>query len=137
MDQATVQANVRQQVEAIQNSALCTAFSWRVEVGDLVLFVLMLRRGVASDSYLLRVGLDDYPRRAPSFVFVDKASKTPANQSWPPGVKHNHDRPGICIPGTRECHEIYHANEARYQWDAAQTPVLDTLARIQRLMDRN
>ena len=79
---------------------------------------------------------DDFSRRPPSYIFVHVRTREMNDAAWPPGVRHSQPPPGICTPGTRECHENYHLNDAKYRWDPKENAVLVTLAEIHRMMER-
>jgi hypothetical protein len=136
MDLDTVRAKMMAQVNRAANSAMARAFGWSFEIEDLALYALLRHRRRSEHTYLLRVSFEEFPRRAPSYVFVDRQNKEVTDAAWPPGVKHGDPLPGICTPGTRECHEKYHANDAQYAWDAERYTFLDTLLRIHNLMER-
>jgi hypothetical protein len=137
MDIETVRTKMLAQVNQARSSALVGAYSWAFEVEDLTLYVTMSRRRKAEQVFMLRVEFDDFPRRAPSYVFVDRGSRQLTPTAWPPNVKHNDNvLPGMCTPGTREFHEKWHLNDAQHPWDADRYTVLDTLQRIHAMMER-
>lgn len=132
MDPETVKAKMREQVADV--GKISPAYGWKLKDDGLFLHVEMGHRRKSSPVYLLQISFDDYPQRAPSYVFVDIGSLEPG--SWPPNVQHSAQPPGICTPGTRECIEIYHKGEAQYQWDPQKYPVRLVLMEIQRMLER-
>lgn len=135
MDQQTIEAKMATQLQEAQRSAMTKVFAWEYEVSGLVTYIRMRPRKHLDRSYLLRVSFDDYPQRAPSYVFVDATSRQLSDGAWPPGVKHSDPLPGICTPGTREFHEKYHAGDAQYPWSEQRYSFLDTLQRIHALIE--
>lgn len=136
MDRETSQQIMGQQLAAVKASGFGEACSWEIEQQDLAAFVLLRPRRDHNQSFLLLVEFDDLPRRAPSYVFVDSESRQECASVWPPGLRQDDNPPGICTPGTREFHEHYHVNDRQYPWSLELYPVLQTLAEIQRLMER-
>jgi hypothetical protein len=136
MDVDTVRAKMMAQVASARESAMAAVFAWTFEIEDLILYVTMRHRRKPDSIYLLRVAFDDFPRRAPSYIFVDRHSKDKTSEAWPPKVKQSNNPAGICTPGTREFHENYHRNDAAYPWDSERYTVLSTLCEIHRLMER-
>ncbi len=136
MDAETVRAAMMAQVDRARGSALATAYRWSFEVDGLAVYTTMRHRRRPEHSYLLRTTFEDFPRRAPSYVFVDPKTKALSDQSWPPNVRHGDPSlPGICTPGTRECHEKWHAGEAQYTWNAERWTFLETLQRIHAMVE--
>lgn len=137
MDIETVRAKMLDQVERAQSSAMLREYRWQFELEDLTAYVTMPHRRRSEQLYLLRIQFDDFPRRAPSYVFVDRESKESVAGAWPPNVRHNNREPGaICTPGTREFHEKLHVNDAQHPWDPERYPVLDTVQRIHKMMEK-
>lgn len=131
MDAETVRAKMSEQVGRVQSSQYPAQMGWSLEVQDLDLFVTMHRRDQPGTQYLLRVNFADYPRVAPSYRFVDGATRQEKDASYPGDVRHSSG--GICVQGTRECHEQIHRQDQ--PWDPDRYPVIDTLDRIQHLME--
>ena len=125
-----------EQVGPAQQCAMARALRWDFEVEDLVVYVTLRPRKRRDLSHLLKVAFEDFPRRAPSYVFVDHGTREVADTAWPLNVRHGAQPPGICTPGTREFHEHFHANDTGYPWDPERYTVLDTLYRIHQLMER-
>jgi hypothetical protein len=136
VDGETVTAKFLEQLEAAKTSAMARVFGWEFGLDALVFYVTLRPRRRPEVAYLLRVAFDDFPRRAPSFIFVNPHSRQPDDTAWPPGVRHGAHPPGICTPGTREFHESYHAGDAQYPWDPARFPLLVPLHEIHRMMER-
>ena len=135
MDEATVRAKMDTEIDRVRCSKLAVAFGWTIDVNGLDAFVLMSPRREHKQVYLLKVNFDDFPRQAPSCIFVDVQTRSPSTEAWPPMVKHGQQPDGICVAGTRECHAHYHKNDAEYAWDAAKWPLISTLAEIHRFME--
>jgi hypothetical protein len=136
MDAVTVKELMKEQLETVRKSKLCAAFGWEIEEKDLCAHVMLRPRHCRDRGFLLRMLFDDFPRRPPSYVFVDATTREMKDEAWPPGVRHSAAPPGICTLGTRECHENYHLNDAQYAWESQPNAVLTTLAEIHRLMER-
>ena len=136
MDAETVRAKMMDQLDQARHSAMAHAFGWIFEIQDLAVYVTMRHRRQPDCIYLLRVTFDDFPLRAPSYVFVDRNTKQISPEAWPPNVKHSDNPPSICTPGTREFHEHLHQNDAQHRWDSDRYTVLSTLCEIHRLMER-
>jgi hypothetical protein len=136
MDLETVQAKMAAQVEAARASALARAFGWTFEVDGLVVYVALAPRRRSASAYLLRATFDDFPRHAPSYVFVDPATRQESEGAWPPGVRHGGPQSGICTPGTREFHEYIHRGDSQYPWDPDRYTFLATVAEIHRMTER-
>ena len=138
MDTETSQQAIAPQVVAVVHSRMAEAYGWILCRMPLEILIAMRRRRRAEPAYLLRVGFDEFPRRAPSFVFVVTESQVVVPGNWPPNVKHGdaNELPGICTPGTREFHEKYHLNDSQYPWSPSKYPLIDTLQRIQTMIDR-
>ncbi len=136
MDHETVRAKMTAQVEQARRSAMATAFGWNFEIEDLTVYVTLRPRRCAESVYVLGASFDDFPKRAPSYVFVDRNTRQITQECWPPGVKHSDNPPKICTPGTREFHERLHQNDSQYPWDPEKYTFLSTLSEIHRLMER-
>lgn len=136
MDAETVRAKMSAQLDGARQSAMARALGWDFEVADLTVYVMMRHRRQPDRVFLLRVTFEDFPRRAPSYVFVHPETRALRDDAWPPNVKHGDVLPGICTPGTREFHEKYHLNDGQYPWDAERWTLLDTLQRIHSMMER-
>jgi hypothetical protein len=132
MDSETIQVKMSEQIGDVKKIA--EPYGWAIERTGLSVYIEMRHRRKPDDAYLLRVAFEDYPRRAPSYVFVDKETKNPG--SWPPNVKHGSDPPGICTPGTRECIEYYHKGDAKYQWDHNKYTFRFVMMEIQKLLEQ-
>ena len=135
MDAETTEAKMMEQVGRAQQSAMARELGWGCEVAGLNPYVTLRPRKRSDATFLLRVAFDDFPRKAPSYVFVDIGTKETTEAAWPPNVRHGAQPPGICTPGTREFHENFHANDQGYPWDPDRFTVLDTVARIHQLME--
>lgn len=134
MDAETVRAKMAEYIAPARGAALARACGWIFEVEDLRAFVTLQHRRKSDSKHLLRIEFDDFPRRAPSYVFVDRTTREVG--AWPPNVKYDGNPPGICAPGTREFHEHYHRNDAQYAWDPNRYTFTNTLLNIQKLMER-
>lgn len=135
MDVQTIQAKMTDYVAPARACALAQVCGWTFEVDAAQVYVELKHRRKPESVYLLRISFEDFPRRAPSYLFVDRESKNLTPAAWPPNVKHEEAFPGICTPGTREFHERYHLNDAQYPWDPDRYTFTDTLHRIQQLME--
>lgn len=135
MDIETVRAKMGAHLDCVRQSAMSRVFGWSFEVTDLTAYVTMRHRRRPDRVFLLRVAFDDFPCRAPLYVFVHPETRELRDDAWPPNVKHGDALPGICTPGTREFHEKYHLNDGQYPWDGERWTVLDTLQRIHSMME--
>lgn len=136
MDAETIHSLMTEQLDQVRGSALWRACGWEFEQANLAVYVRMRPRIAREPEFLLWASFDDFPRRAPSCVFVDGQTRQPNDEAWPPDVRHGSQPPGICTPGTREFHEHYHANDKQHPWDSDRYPFLKTLMEIHRLMER-
>jgi hypothetical protein len=136
MDSETVKAAMVAELDEVHASALARVFDWRIEANELTAYCHLHARQVLEPLFLLRVSFEDFPSRAPSCVFVDQESLAASDAAWPPGVRHGRQPPGICTPGTREFHEHYHLNDRQHVWSHDRYPLLQTLAEINRLLER-
>ena len=137
MDTETVRLKMQGQVDDALRSAMVGAYKWEFEIDDLIVYVTFRPRRRPERVFLLRVMFGEFPRRAPSYVFVDRSTNLVTDQAWPPDVKHGDDAlPGICTPGTREFHEKWHRTDAQWPWDPDRLTFLDTLQRIQAIMEK-
>jgi hypothetical protein len=133
MEQETVKIKAREQIcDAVK---IAKVMQWRFEIAEdgLILLVEMRHRRKPGPQYLLRVGFDDYPQRAPSYYFVDMNTRKAG--ASPPNVHHGNPLPGICTPGTRECCEVYHKNQAQYAWNPSKYPLRSVLMEVQKMME--
>lgn len=137
MDLQTVRAKMMAQVDEARRSAMALVYGWEFEIDGLTVYTTMRHRRKREVLHLLRTTFDDFPRLAPSYVFVDRKTKAVLpEQAWPPNVKHGDpDLPGICTPGTREFHQKWHATDTQYPWDPDRWTFLDTLQRIHAMME--
>jgi hypothetical protein len=136
MDRETIEKLVDEQLNEVRDSALCRACGWEIEQTGLAVNVAMRPRSGKGASFLLRATFEDFPRQAPSCIFVNSKTQQPSDASWPPNVRHGAAPPGICTPGTREFHDHYHQHDRQYPWSAEKYPFLQTLMEIHRLMER-
>jgi hypothetical protein len=136
MDLVTIKELMAEQLDTVRKSALAAVFGWGLEERDLCAYVILRPRHCRDRSFLLRMLFDDFPRRPPSYVFVDTETREMKDGAWPPGVRHSQPPPGICTLGTRECHENYHQNDPQYRWDARPNAVLATLTEIHRMLEQ-
>jgi hypothetical protein len=102
----------------------------------LAVYVTVRHRKKPEHVFLLRVNFDDFPRRAPSYVFADKNTKQVTSAAAPRGVLHTDNPQKMCTPGTREFHEDLHRNDAAHPWDPSRYTFLSTVWEIHRLMER-
>lgn len=134
MDGETVKAKMLAQVDAARHSKMAAKSGWLFEIDGLTMYVTLRRGAEPGRDYVLRAQFDEFPKRAPSYVFVDPKTKTDVPQCWPPGVKHSEG--AICTPGTREFHERIHPNDAQYAWDPERYTVLGTVRMIHRMAEK-
>jgi hypothetical protein len=137
MDAETAKAKMSQQLDRARQSGFARCYGWQFEIDGLTVYVTMRRKADPNTAYLLRLTFDDFPKRAPSYKFVDPKTKEPKLEAWPPGTRHDaNGTGGVCTPGTREFHEIIHKNDAQYPWDADRYTVLDALHMTQRIAEK-
>lgn len=134
MDPETVQAKMMTQVIAARQSKMAEVFKWTFEFDGLAVYVTLQPRRRQDLAYLLRATFDDFPKVAPSYVFVDRQTRQVSDAAWPPNVMHSSN--AICTPGTREFHEHLHRNDSQWPWDPERFNFLDTLQRIHQMMER-
>jgi hypothetical protein len=136
MDAEIVRAKMAEYIARARGTALARACGWTFEIEDRRAFVTLQHRRRHDSAYLLGITFEEFPRRAPSYVFVDRTTREITAAAWPPNVKYDGNPPGICAPGTREFHEHYHRNDAQYAWDPNRYTFAETLLNIQKLMER-
>jgi len=134
MDAETIHAKMHAQLDQARLSGIAKACGWEFEVQELTAYVTLAPRRQRDRRFVLRLTFEEFPARAPSYMFVDRQTRQPTSEASPSGVTHPEG--GICTPGTREFHERFHRNEAQHPWDAEKYTVLDTLHRIQQLMEK-
>lgn len=134
MDVETARAKMQAQVAQAMRSGMAVAYGWEFEIENLTVYVAMKHRRRTCNPYVLRVAFDDFPRRAPSYAFVDPTTKQMSDGASPPSVMHSPGR--ICTPGTREFHEELHQADAQYRWDPERYPFLSTLQMIHQMMEQ-
>lgn len=134
MDAETVRAKMCAQLDQARLSGIARACGWEFETQELAAYITLVPRRQRDRRFLIRLTFEEFPMRAPSYVFVQPETKQSAPEAWPPGVMHSEE--AICTPGTREFHERLHKNDAEHPWDADRYTVLDTLHRIQQLMEK-
>ncbi len=121
--------------------ALEVANGWRVRRdGDRVEFDLTARDG---EPYTARLLCDDYPRRAPSVVFVDAQGSPSTPKAWPKGngrfleVLKPPPHCFICMPLTREGlahHTNWLSDHTMNPWNAERSTLMDVFNYLQRLL---
>lgn len=123
-----------EQVEAVLSQREIVAFhGWSLEADGLNLYVTMHAGGVQGRTYLARFGYVDYPQHPPGFAFVDPSTRREGREFWPnygpfSAALSRGSPPQICIPGTREFHELVHREQA---WVAEKHPLIKVLEAIQ------
>lgn len=122
------------QVDQARTSAMARQFGWIFTIDELTVYVTLSRHQEPARAYLLRTKFDEFTRRAPSYTFVDVATKQETPSACPPNVMHSESK--ICTPGTREFHESLHQNDAQYPWDPDKYTYLSTVRMIHRLMNQ-
>jgi len=65
-------------------------YGWDFEINELVAYVGMRRKADPNKTYLLRLTFDDFPKRAPSYQFVDLETKERKLEAWPPWTSQSH-----------------------------------------------
>ncbi|RXG87361.1 hypothetical protein [Bradyrhizobium zhanjiangense] len=137
MDAEISKAKMQEQLDRARGSGFARLYGWQFDLDGLIAYVTMQRKGDPNATYLLRLAFEDFPKRAPSYKFVDSRTKEATLEAWPPGTRHDAGGTGgVCTPGTREFHEIIHANDAQYPWDADRYTVLEALHMTQRIADK-
>lgn len=99
MDTEVSHTKMAIQIQQATKSAMSRSFGWQFEVDDLVVYVVIRHRRQAERNYLLKVSFDDFPRRAPSYLFMDFQSKQMTDAAWPPNVRHGAEPPGYLYAG--------------------------------------
>lgn len=133
MDTDTVRQKMREQLDQARDSAMTKEMGWNFE-DEFTTYITLRPRNQPDKSYLLRIQFDQFPKRAPSFVFVDAQTKAESDSAWPPDMRHGGTQ-GICIEGTREFYEQIHHNDAQYPYNPATYSFLDTLHRVHLMME--
>lgn len=129
-----VRKKMTEQINMIKASAMARQRGYILNTEDLFLYIEMQHQKL-NKIFVLQIYFDEYPGRAPSYIFVDPADKKDKPDWWPPNVKHSEGK--ICIPGTREFHEIIHKNDTKHKpWSSTNYPLLYTLREIDREMHK-
>lgn len=136
MDEETIRAKMMEEVVRVQDSAMTEAFNWITEVDGLNVYTTIQHRQKSEIKFLLKTNFEEFPRLAPSYLFVDISTKELTDDAWPRSIKWTNNKDiGICIQGTREFYEIIHPNDARYPWDPEKFTFLGTLQQIHLLVE--
>jgi hypothetical protein len=137
MDADTVRAKMMEQLDRARTSAFARRYGWKFEIDGSTAYVTLRRSAQPDRDYLLQITFDDFPKRAPSYKFVDPKTKDSKPEAWPPGTRHDAGGTGgVCTPGTREFHEIIHNGDAQYPWSAERYTVLGALDMTQRIAEK-
>lgn len=114
---------------------------WRVRrEGDRVEFDLRARDG---EPFTVRLMCDEYPRLAPSIVFIDAQGSPSAQSAWPKGngrffeVVKPPPNCFLCMPLTREGlaqHPNWLTGPATKPWNAQRSTLMDVFNYLQRLL---
>jgi hypothetical protein len=117
------------------------ANGWRLRRdGDRIEFDLTARDG---EAYTARLLCDNYPRAAPSVVFVDAQGSPSGSRAWPKGngrffeVVKPPPNCFLCMPLTREGlahHSDWLRDPAKKPWDAERSTLMDVFNYLQRLL---
>ena len=98
MDAVTVKELMAEQLQTVRRSAFHAAFGWKIEDKDLCAYITLRPRHCRDKCFVLRILFDDFPRRAPSYVFVDAKTREMKDEAWPPGVRHTRSAAGNLHP---------------------------------------
>lgn len=115
---------------------------WMISVEGFDIYVYMHPNRHPEKIFLARLRCDDYPRRAPSFQFLDISTRQEGAQHWPQGtpfqaaIGRNQSSPQLCIPGIREFHEGCHATDSSRPWLPEKYPFTKILQDVQVELDR-
>jgi hypothetical protein len=113
---------------------------WAIEVEGFDIYISMYPKRHPEKKFLARLRCDEYPKRAPSFQFLDPATKHEGTQYWPEGdpfrAAIGRPTPQLCIPGIREFHEGCHANDSSKPWSPEKYSFAKILEDVQAELDR-
>jgi len=115
---------------------------WTINVEGFDVYVTLHPKKHPEKTFLTRLRCDEYPKRAPSFQFVDLVTKQEGAQCWPPvgpfqaAISRSQSQPQLCIPGIREFHEGCHATDASRPWSPEKYSFAAILQAIQVELDK-
>jgi len=110
---------------------------WRTDIKGFDIFVTMHPKKHPEKSFLARLRCEEYPKRAPSFQFVDPVTKQEGSQYWPnigpfqAAISRSQSNPQLCILGIREFHEGCHASDSSHPWSYEKYPLAIILEAVQ------
>lgn len=112
-----------EQVSRVQSlKGIIEHYGWTISVEGFDVYVTMHPRKYPEKRFLARLRCNEYPKRAPSFQFVDPATRQEGAQYWPSvgpfqaAISRSQSQPQLCIPGIREFHEGCHATDSSRPW---------------------
>jgi len=97
-------------------------YGWRISIEGVDIYVTMHPKQHPEKDFLVRLRCDEYPKRAPSFQFVDPTTRQEGAQYWPQGspfqaaISRSQSSPQLCVPGIREFHEGCHSTDSSRPW---------------------
>jgi len=95
---------------------------WKISIDSFDIYVAMHPKRHLERNFLARLRCDEYPKRAPSFQFIDPSTRQEGPQYWPQGspfqaaINRSQISPQLCIPGIREFHEGCHSTDSSRPW---------------------
>jgi len=133
----------QEQVAKLQSlTELSEHHGWVTNIEGFDVFVTMHPKKHPEKTFLARVRCTEYPKKAPSFQFVDPNTKQEGAQYWPnagpfqAAISRSQSQPQLCIPGIREFHEGCHASDSSRPWSYEKYPIVEILEAVQAELDK-
>jgi len=132
-----------QEVSRLQSlKGLIEHHGWVIEVEGFDIYIFMYPKRYAEKKFLARLRCNEYPKRAPSFQFVNPSTKQEGAPYWPQGdtfsaaIGRSQSLPQLCIPGIREFHEGCHGSDSSKPWSPEKYSFAKILEDVQAELDR-
>jgi hypothetical protein len=132
-----------EQVSRLQSiKGMIEHYGWTISIEGFDIYVIMHPKRHPGKTFLARLRCDEYPKRAPSFQFLDASTKQEGAPYWPQGgafqaaASRSQSLPQLCIPGIREFHEGCHAADSSRPWLPEKYSFATTLQCVQVELDK-
>ena len=132
-----------EQVSKLQSlKGIIEHHGWTINVEGSNVYATMHPKKHPEKTFLARLRCDEYPKRAPSFQFVDPVTRQEGAQHWPSfgpfqaAIGRSQSQPQLCIPGIREFHEGCHAADSSRPWSPEKYSFAAILQAVQAELDK-